>query len=158
VASKPQKVVEVLVGGLRCAVPLDRTVEVLPRVEITRLPGLKLPVVGHLRHRDRVLPAVDLRARLGREPAVAPFDEHVLIVSVRREHGSEDRLALLVDRVLGVTELDPEQAEPTTEGLPIVAGMVPWPDGLLVLLEPDRALTAEEEAALHDALDPEEGE
>jgi chemotaxis signal transduction protein len=137
-------------------VPLERVVEVLPRVEITRLHGVEPPVAGYVRHRGRVVPVLDLRARLRQHPRVAPMDEHLLVVRVRRPRGGEGPIALLVDRVEGLIDLEPARVEPTDAGEHPVTGMVALPGGLLLVTDPDLALTLEEDRALRAALDAEE--
>lgn len=148
-----QKAIEVRVGELRCAVPLERAVEVLQRVEITPLSGLPAHLPGYVRYRGRAVPVLDLRARMEQPPAVAPFDEHLLVVRTRGPTGARALLALLVDRVAGLVDVDPAGAEPADA--PPVSGVVALPDGLLLLTDPDRALTIEEDRAARAALDEE---
>lgn len=150
--NQPEKVVEVTVGELRCAIPLERVIEVLPRVVITRLPGVPPPIAGYLRHRGRIVPALDLRRRLAQQPGVSAFDEHVLLVRVRGPDGEQGPLALLVDRVNGILELRTDGAAPPGPVMPPVEGMVSMGDGLLLVVDPDRALTLDESRALSDAL------
>lgn len=148
-----QKAIEVRVGELRCAVPLERAVEVLQRVIITPLRGTTADVAGYVRHRGRVVPVLDLRARLGQEPAVPLLDEHLLVVRTRRPGGDEAPLALLVDRVVGLVDVKPDGARRAEA--PPVSGVVAFDDGLLLLADPDRALSIEEDRAVRAALDEE---
>ena len=58
-------VLELVLADAHYGLPLDRIVEVVPRVTITRLPELALPVLGFIVHRGTAVVAVDMRHRLG---------------------------------------------------------------------------------------------
>lgn len=158
--------VEVIVGAHRCVVPLPRVVEVAPRVTISPLSSQAGAVTGYLAYRGRPVPVVDLRLRLGQPGGPARLDEHLLVVRAARRvpptappsgvasepPDTSRTVALLVDRVIGITTVDLRRIVPAPEHAPAVAGLLALPDGLLLVADLDRVLSLEEERAVDEAL------
>lgn len=140
-------VMEMLVAGTRYGVPLDRVVEVAPRVHVSPLPGTAAPLVGYLSYRGRALPAVDLRALFGVTAATEPLEEHIVIARAARRP-----VALLVDRALGLISVDTSALAAPPVSSKAVAGIVPLSGGLLFIADLDAVLSLEEERAVDDAL------
>jgi purine-binding chemotaxis protein CheW len=140
-------VVEVQVGDARCAIPLARVIEIALRVRLTPLPGVNAPVSGYLGYRGAAIPAVDLRQRLG-APAAVRMEDHLVIARAARRP-----VALVVDRVVGVREIDAAAAVPPPASSIAVAGLLAVAGGLLLIADLDRVLSLEEERAIEDALE-----
>lgn len=82
------------------AVPLHSVLQVVPRVQLLRLPGSPAALAGHLRYRGEHVPVIDLAARLGAPPLpVQLSDRIVLLEEAGARHG------LLVSEVAGVGRL-----------------------------------------------------
>lgn len=88
------------VGGLTCAIPVDRVQEVLRHEAITPVPLAPAAISGLINLRGRIVTAVDLRQRMGLPEAEHPPVMHVIL---RDEEGG---VSLLVDRVGDVIEVD----------------------------------------------------
>jgi purine-binding chemotaxis protein CheW len=152
---RPQRtldVLELLLADAHYGLPLDRVVEVVPRVAITRLPELPLPVLGFLVHRGAAVAAVDMRHRLGypvRPPSLA---DHVIIARARTVAGTPTSIALVVDRALGVRQVDPTHVRLPPESASFVAGLIPLGSGLLLVSDLDQVLSLEQERAVAAAL------
>lgn len=140
-------VVEVRVGDTRCAIPLARVIEIALRVRTTPLPGVGAPVTGYVGYRGEAIPAVDLRHRLG-APAPDRIDDHLVIARTARRP-----VALIVDRVVGVREVDPAAATPPPKSAIAVAGLLALEDDLLLVADLDRVLSLEQERAVDLALE-----
>jgi chemotaxis signal transduction protein len=82
------------------AVPLHSVVQVVPRVQLLRLPGSPVTLAGHLRFRGEHVPVIDLAARLGREPLPVRLEDRIVLLE---EAGA--RHGLLVPEVAGVARL-----------------------------------------------------
>lgn len=153
--SRPQRtldVLELVIADAHYALPLDRVVEVVPRVAITRLPELILPVLGFLVHRGTPVAAVDMRHRLGYPARPPSLADHVIIARARTRAGTPTSIALVVDRALGVREVDPEHLQLPPESVSFVAGVTPLGSGLLLVSDLDQVLSLEQERAVAAAL------
>jgi purine-binding chemotaxis protein CheW len=122
------------IAGRRYALPAMEVRELVRAVAIVPLPMAPPAVEGVVNLRGRVVPVIDLRARLGlASRPVAPSD-HMIVV------GSGERLAALrVDRALDLVRLDGETgARDETAGMPVAR----LADGLAPLLEVHTLLPA----------------
>jgi purine-binding chemotaxis protein CheW len=99
--------VEFQLAGEPFALPVAQVREILRVQEITPVPQPPFPVIGVINLRGRVVPLIDLRARLGL-PAPAP-DAISRIVLVE-SHGR--RIGLLVDAVERVAQLAQSAIQP----------------------------------------------
>ncbi|BDG61380.1 chemotaxis protein CheW [Caldinitratiruptor microaerophilus] len=92
------------VGSLEMALPLKQVVEVTRPVPVTRLPYVPPHVAGVVNLRGLVVPLVDLERRLWGTSGEGSI-QHLVVVSWGR-----GRLALGVQQVVAVTELDEQEA------------------------------------------------
>lgn len=155
-------VLELVVADAHYGLPLDRVVEVVPRVAITRLPELALPVLGFLVHRGAPVVTVDMRHRLGYPTRPPLLADHVIIARARTRQetipatglgqGALMSVALVVDRALGVRSIDPAHVQMPPESASFVAGVTPLGSGLLLVSDLDQVLSLEQERAVAAAL------
>jgi purine-binding chemotaxis protein CheW len=136
----PETWVAVEVAGEVYALPVAGVEEVLRVNGITRLPYAPAPVRGITQQRGRVLTVVDLRVRLGYEPA--PLDERSRICVVSSRGRS---LGLLVDAARHVVKLLPSGKQPPpadvmSERSAFILGVYRLEDALAILLDVDRVL------------------
>jgi purine-binding chemotaxis protein CheW len=153
--SRPQRtldVLELMLADVHYGLPLDRVVEVVPRVAITRLPELALPVLGFLAYRGTPVAAVDMRHRLGYPARPPSLADHVVIARARTRAGTATSIALVVDRALGVRQIDLAHLQLPPESASFVAGVTPLDSGLLLVSDLDQVLSLEEERAVAAAL------
>lgn len=138
-------------AGCRYGIPLADTREFLRVPSIVLLPKAPLIVEGIVNIRGTVVPVLDLRKRF-RLPEKLPHPADHLVVA---QAGSR-LVALRVDRVLGIEDVDPKDIEDATAITPraeYVAGVAKLPDGL-VLIHDLRTFLADSEARdLDGALD-----
>jgi purine-binding chemotaxis protein CheW len=139
-----------VVDGRRYGLHLDATVRVVPMVAIAPLPGGPAAVRGAINVHGEVVPVLDVRRRLNLpESDYGPSARLLLARSARR------KVALPVDDVLGVVEVDPERvAAPHTvvPRIDHVAGVAALADGLLLIHDLDTFFSLDEERQLDDAL------
>lgn len=138
------------VAGRLCGLDVTRVQEVLRPQPVTSLPLAPPAVRGLLNLRGRIVPAVDLRAVLGLPPAGEGTPGGHLIV-----FDGESPVSLIVDSIGDVRRADGAALVPVPHTLDgpardLVAGAVPLPDGLLLVLDLDRTL----ECAFADASAP----
>lgn len=92
----------VSVGSCTCAIPLQHVVETMRPLHVSRIRGSPPFLLGLSVIRGAPVPVVELASLLGVAPAGA--SERLLVVA----SGSR-RVALAVDRVVGVRDVRPEQ-------------------------------------------------
>ena len=128
-------------------IPVSSVQDVLGTQNIARIPLAPPDVAGSLNLRGRIVTAIDPRVRLGL-PARGK-DESVMSVVV--EHGGE-LYSLLIDQVGEVLNLPADRYEHNPASLDgrwrdISAGVYRLDDRLLVVLDVDRLLEFENDAA-----------
>lgn len=138
-----------VVAQTRVAIPLDRVERVEAAVAVTPLAGAPHGVLGVIDYHGSVLPVYSGRARLGQPAAPIHPDMYFVLLETPRR-----RLALCVDAVEMTAVLDGKaiEIEDTFSAQGLGLGLGRTADGLVVILDLDRFLTAEAEGALDDAL------
>lgn len=137
---EPETWVAVEVAGEVYALPVSSVEEVLRVSGITRLPYAPAPVRGITQQRGRVLTVVDLRVRLGYEPAPLDARSRICVVSSRGRS-----LGLLVDAARHVVKLLPSGKQPPpadvmSERSAFILGVYRLEEALAILLDVDRVL------------------
>ena len=129
------------VGGLLLGVDLLRVQEVIRHQPMTRVPLAPADVRGLINLRGQIVPAIDLRRRLGLPPAAADAAPPTNVV-VRTADGPT---SLLVDDIGDVVSPDPgsfEAAPPTLHGAAreLVAGVYKLNGRLMLVLDTQKAI------------------
>lgn len=129
------------------AVPVEAVREVLRVSTVTRVPHAPEPIRGVTNLRGRVIPVIDLRLRIGLPAIDLDRSSRILVVDPRGR-----MLGLLVDAVRQVVHLDLDaiQAPPDdvmTVQSDYLTGVYQHDEGLLLLLDVDRALVINEAGA-----------
>lgn len=140
------EVLEIRVGDATCALPFDRVVEIVPRVHILPLPRGGTKVLGYFAYRGDPLPVVDLRERLGHESPTPHLDDHFVVVRTPRR-----RLALIVDRVSGLTTIPASALAGVPRSAAPAGGVAVLEGGVLLILDLEAVLSLDEERLLDDA-------
>ena len=139
----------------RLALPLSRVERVVHAVEITPLPGAPEIVPGAINVQGRVLPVLDIRARLGLPERPLVLTDQILLA-----RAATRTVGLLADTVEGVISGAENPEIPGSEivsGLDYVRGVVKRDGALILLLDLDLLLSREEEKALGRAESRREG-
>lgn len=138
------------IGTARLGVPADAVREVVRAVAVSPLAGAPPLVCGAVRVRGELAAVIDLRAHFRIPPRALHPDEFFVVV-----RGRSRLLALRADRVLAVqalprdAALDPRDASPAaTPG----TTLLPGPDGLLLVWDPESFLSHAEERSLAELL------
>jgi purine-binding chemotaxis protein CheW len=85
--------------------------ELIGLMEITRVPRTSSFVRGVINLRGKVIPVVDLRLKFGMEPAEATSQSVIIVVQLAGQSGGLT-MGILVDEVLEVRAIAPDQIEP----------------------------------------------
>jgi purine-binding chemotaxis protein CheW len=134
----------------RFALPLAAVERVIRAVEVTRLPSAPTAVLGAIDVQGQVLPVFNLRRRFGLpERDIDPADQFVIARSAQRS------VVLIVDAAQGVLQSPATaliEAASIATGLEAIQGVIRLPDGLVLIHDLDRFLSAAESRALDKAL------
>lgn len=126
--------------------------EIIEYAPPTPVPMMPKCVRGVINLRGRVVPVIDLGVRFGREETVPSRRTCVVIVEVGAV-GERQDLGVLVDAVNQVLELPAKNIEPapgfgTKVRAELIAGMGKLDGELVIILDVDRVLSADDLAAL----------
>ena len=132
-------------GDLFLGVPVEQVQEVIRQQPMTPVPRAHGSVRGLINLRGQVVAAIDLRTRFGLPPLQGGEPMNVVLC------GEDEAVSLLVDDIGDVVEVSPSLHHPTPSTLrsptrELVAGTYALPDGLLLVLDIDRALDVSGEA------------
>ncbi|NCN06149.1 MAG: purine-binding chemotaxis protein CheW [Spirochaetales bacterium] len=135
------------------ALEVSQVQEVLEMQDITHIPGMPGYMRGVINIRGRVVPVVDLRAKLGL-PARENTEEAAIIVAEISEGESHLTLGCLADSVQEVTNMDQAALEPPPKmGTSIqsvwIKAIGKKEDGFVILLDMERIFNFDELAQVY---------
>ena len=123
-------------------------------VEVTPFPRMPAFALGAINLRGRIVPVINLRRKLGFPDRPPGRKTHNLLV-----RSGEQLIGFLVDEVSEMLEIPASLIDPPGQGpawmrSELFSGLGKLPGRLLVLINPDRLLTPEEEQLLpHETAD-----
>lgn len=143
--------VSFMLGDEEYGVPIMQVQEIIRFERLTHIPQSAQFVRGVLNLRGRVMPVIDLRQKFGLEEHEE--DRHTRIIVI--DTGGQN-MGMVVDEVSEVIAIDSEKVEPAPElGTKVrtdfIRGMGKLEDRLVILLDIDKVLTAEEMVAVEEA-------
>ena len=143
-----QQVVTFRLGDDQFAVDISTVERVLRYTRPTAIPQLPEWIEGVIEYEGRAVPVIDLRRRFGLRRAAPRLETRVILFTV-----GEEWIGAVVDAVLEVTTLGPQQLTPPPalfRGLSAeyLRGLVRTESRLLIFVEISRLLTATERLEL----------
>ena len=129
-------------------IEITRVREIILMGEITRVPQTPSYVKGLINLRSTVIPVIDLRIRFGLAEADVTDESRIMVVNVAGK-----TIGIVVDAVSEVLRVSSEQIAPppptvVSLGTEYLTGLVKLEKQLLLLLDIDKLLGAEEHATL----------
>jgi purine-binding chemotaxis protein CheW len=129
-------------------IEITKVQEIILMGEITRVPQTPDYIKGLINLRSTVIPIVDLRRRFGLAEQAPGDDTRIMVVNVAGK-----TIGIIVDAVSEVLRISKEQIAPpppTVAGLgrTYLTGLVKLENRLLILLDIDKILDAEQTAAV----------
>ncbi len=130
------------------AVDIHQVKEIIRVPEITRVPRTPEFVEGVVNLRGSVIPVIDLRKRLGFEAGEAGRDQRIVVMEM-----GEQTVGMIVDSVSEVLQVAVEDIEPPSPYVlsidsQYIVGIAKLEERLVILLDADRVLSAEEREAM----------
>jgi len=126
--------------------------EIIGYIEVTAVPGTPLYVKGVSNLRGQVISVVDLRTKFGMTPAQRTEQTCIIVVDIQFD-GRRVNTGVIVDRVSEVLNIPAEDIEDTPSfstsfDTSFIVGMGKVGQGVKILLDIDKVLTAREAANL----------
>ncbi|HYC00977.1 MAG TPA: chemotaxis protein CheW [Candidatus Limnocylindrales bacterium] len=134
-------------AGRTFGIPLSQAERVIPCVSCTPLPNAPEIVLGVIDLHGLIVPVFDVGTRCGLPSRDLRLEDQFVIA-----HDGHRTVALLVDCAVGVVDRAIMPAHLILPYLDGVAGVTRFEDGLILIHDLERFLSAEEDAALTDAL------
>jgi purine-binding chemotaxis protein CheW len=111
---------------------------------VTRLPHSPPAVLGVLNLRGVVVPIIDLRVRFGMAAAEFTAITVIIVLSLRTERGDQE-FGIVVDKVMDVVDIAPEQIRPTpatscAATRDAIEGIATVDEQMLILLDAERMI------------------
>jgi chemotaxis-related protein WspB len=137
-------------GKDRYALPAERVVEVVPMLELRRLPHAPRGVAGIFIYRGRPVPAIDLSQLALGQPASERLSTRILIVNCPDERGEPRLLGLVAEKATEMLRKEASEfVQPNVSVgaasylgplLPDANGPIQWIDEQRLVPEPVRNL------------------
>lgn len=144
------QIVVFTIDELFYALPLYSVVRVVHIVEITTLPKAPDIISGIINVAGRIIPVIDVRKRFGLASREINADDQLVITDTGKR-----QIALLVDKVSGIKDIEPWQYVNTKETLPYaeyIRGVAKIEDDLILIYDLEQFLNLNEEMELEKAL------
>jgi purine-binding chemotaxis protein CheW len=128
------------------ALPLARVQRVVSVVDVTPLPKAPGVVLGVINLRGNIIPVMSMRTRFGLPEAETNLSDQIIVADTATR-----TVGLLVNSVSGVIERALEEVietEKIVPGAQYVGGIAKTEDGILLIHDVDRLLSAKEEQQL----------
>lgn len=125
------------------ALPLIAVVKVIHAIEIRHLPKAPEIITGIINVRGRIIPVVDIRKRLGMLTREIDLNDRLIIADTGKRE-----VAILVDSVTGIIDLEPRQLDLAKKSAPYaehIRGAAKTEDGMILIYDLDGFLNLEEE-------------
>lgn len=145
-----KEIIVFTIDELAYALSLTSVVKVIQAIAIRKLPNAPEIVTGIINVKGLIIPVVDIRKRLGLLSREIGLDDQLIIADTGKR-----LVAIMVDAVTGIKDLEFTQREATNEKLSFakhITGVAKVDGGLILIYNLDHFLSLDEEAELEDAL------
>ena len=148
--TRPGQIIMFALDQQRYGIPLDLVERVVRMVEITQLPTSPGLIHGVINVQGKILPVLDLRQRLGLPRRRVELSDQLIIM-----RSSAHSFALMTETACQVRECTEQMVADTAKilpDLPFLSGVVKFPDGLILLQDPELLFSTCETKALDELL------
>lgn len=137
------------------ALPIEPVVQIMEMVNIQPLPQATRSLAGVINVRGVAVPVINVRSHLGLPPTSLQLHTPIILVQVDKR-----QVGLIVDEVIDVLSLLPDQVTPLENlmpnrlgSTPILRGLVHTTQGIVLILDLENLLLAEQTFDLSSSLD-----
>jgi len=140
----PRQVLTFALGAEVYGVDILRLKEIRGWSAVTRLPHSPPAVLGVLNLRGVVVPIIDLRVRFGMAAAEFTAVTVIIVLSLRTARGDQE-FGIVVDKVMDVVDIAPDQVRPApatgcAAAGEVIAGIATVDEQMLILLDAERLI------------------
>ena len=145
-----ESLVTFLLGTEQYALPTDAVKSIIPITDVTYVPGAPDGVYGVINLRGDIIPVMGLYEGDGQSRPATETETLALVVELPDEASETSQIALLVDQVSHIAEMDLGALEDTGDLLiserrsTAVEGVLTTDAGPVLLLSPQRLIPGEE--------------
>ena len=132
------------------ALSLPSVIKVIHSVEVRPLPKAPEIIAGIINVKGQIIPVADIRTRFGLTAHEIDLNDQFIIANT----GKRD-VAIVVDAVSGIRDLEPHQMDIAEKSLPFaehIQGIAKVDDSLVLIYDLERFLSLDEEKVLEQAL------
>jgi purine-binding chemotaxis protein CheW len=136
-------------------IPVLKVREIITMLHITMVPQMPPYVKGVINLRGKVIPVIDLRAKLGLAEAEISENTCIVVVQIAMAGGEVKNIGLIVDAVEEVANVVAEEIEPAPDfGASIqveyILGMAKIKSSVKSLLDIEKVISADEIRPVND--------
>jgi purine-binding chemotaxis protein CheW len=130
-------------------IPVLKVREIITMLHITMVPQMPPYVKGVINLRGKVIPVIDLRAKLHLPEAIITENNCIVVVQIAMAGGEMKHIGLIVDAVEEVTNVVAEDIEPPPDfggsiQVEYILGMAKIKGAVKSLLDIDKVIAADE--------------
>ena len=142
-------------GRDRYVLDIARVLEILPLLDLKKVPRAAPEVAGVFNYRGAPVPVIDVSRALLGSPARRVLSTRLVLVRQPDGNGGERPLGLILEGATGTLRRDPgdfSDSGVSAGGAPCLGPVAPDPRGLIQWVEPDRLLSEAARAALFQGM------
>jgi len=153
IEAKPGKYLTYRLGGEQYGLEIMKVQEIIGLMPMTRVPRTPECVRGVINLRGKVIPIVDLRVKFGLEQREDTRKTCIVVMQILMPDHTTVSLGVVVDEVAEVVEFSAEQLQPQPSvgakvDMNIILGIGRIGERIVMLLDADRLVTADEIAVV----------
>lgn len=148
--NRSEKLLIFTLSGISCALPLAEIERILRAVEISPVPRAPEVVMGLVNIQGQIIPVLDLRKVLHLPDAEVGLNDQFIVARAKSRP-----VAILVDSVLGLSELDTAEIVPPDRlypGIEFLEGVVGLQDGIIYIYDLAKLLTPADSVEISECL------
>jgi purine-binding chemotaxis protein CheW len=145
-----RKILIFTLDGFVYALPIGNVIRVIHALEIRELPKAPEVISGIINVGGQIIPVVDMRKRFGMAKREIIPDDNFILADTGKRH-----IALWIDEVTGIKEIEPGKYSETKEALPYVEyiqGVARIEENIILIYDLEQCLNMKEEMELEKAL------
>jgi purine-binding chemotaxis protein CheW len=157
VQAQPGKYLTYRLGDEQYGIDIAKVQEIIGLMPVTRVPRTPNCMRGVINLRGKVIPVVDLRSKFGLDQVQDTRKTCIIVMNIMQEDHALLALGIVVDEVLEVADFSEERLQPQPAfGAKVMANLILGigrvDERVVILLDADRLVTAEEIAVVDPAV------
>jgi chemotaxis-related protein WspB len=130
-------------GKNRFAIEATRVVEILPLVELIKVPHTAADVPGYFNYRGTLVPVIDLCQLIDGKAAAKRFSTRIILVQFSGVDGQNRTAGLMAEQATTTIKKDPSEFAPpgiAMDNVPCLGPVATDGQGFIQLIDPEKLL------------------